>query len=63
MSKAQADPNCNKQVIITTEEYTTQQCPICDNIHHKIGGNEKINIIVAMAVSVVIDAVFDSFKC
>jgi len=41
ISKAQADPTCNKQVVITTEEYTTKQCPICGNVHHKIGGNEK----------------------
>jgi len=37
LSKALADPNKTKDVIITTEEYTTKQCPFCDFVHHKIG--------------------------
>lgn len=39
-AKALADPYETKDVICTTEEYTTKQCPFCDFIHHKIGSNK-----------------------
>ena len=39
-AKALADPYEVKDVICGTEEYTTKQCPFCDFIHHKIGGNK-----------------------
>lgn len=40
LSKALADPNKVKHINITTEEYSTKQCPFCDFIHHKIGGKK-----------------------
>jgi len=39
-AKALADPYEVKDVICSTEEYTTKQCPFCDFIHHNIGGNK-----------------------
>ncbi|KAJ3300409.1 hypothetical protein HK104_000923 [Borealophlyctis nickersoniae] len=39
-AKALADPNDIKDVICTTEEYSTKQCPFCDFVHHKIGSNK-----------------------
>jgi transposase len=39
-AKALADPNEVKDVVCTTEEYTTKQCPFCHFIHHKIGSNK-----------------------
>ncbi|KAJ3017777.1 hypothetical protein HKX48_003392 [Thoreauomyces humboldtii] len=39
-AKALADPYNVKDVICTTEEYTTKQCPYCDFVHHKIGSNK-----------------------
>ncbi|KAJ3300732.1 hypothetical protein HK104_006030 [Borealophlyctis nickersoniae] len=39
-AKALADPNEIKDVICTTEEYSTKQCPFCDFVHHKIGSNK-----------------------
>ena len=38
IAKALADPQKRKRVLITTEEYTTKQCPFCEFVHHKIGG-------------------------
>jgi transposase len=40
IAKAQADPQKVKDIIITTEEYTTKQCPMCDFVHHKIGSKK-----------------------
>ncbi|KAJ3285045.1 hypothetical protein HK104_009664 [Borealophlyctis nickersoniae] len=40
IAKALADPNRKKDVIITTEEYTTKQCPFCGLVNHKIGGKK-----------------------
>ncbi|KAJ3019793.1 hypothetical protein HKX48_001766 [Thoreauomyces humboldtii] len=39
-AKALADPYNVKDVICTTEEYTTKQFPFCDFVHHKIGSNK-----------------------
>ncbi|KAJ3159580.1 hypothetical protein HDU86_001589 [Geranomyces michiganensis] len=39
-AKALADPYKVKDVICTTEEYTTKQCPYCDFVHHKIGSSK-----------------------
>ena len=39
-AKAMADPHQVKDVICTTEEYTTKQCPYCDFVHHKIGSSK-----------------------
>lgn len=40
ISKALADPHEKKEIVCTTEEYTTKQCPYCDFVHHKIGSNK-----------------------
>ncbi|KAJ3278024.1 hypothetical protein HK104_002731 [Borealophlyctis nickersoniae] len=40
VAKAAADPNGIKDVIITTEEYTTKQCPFCGFVNHDIGGSK-----------------------
>ncbi|KAJ3300305.1 hypothetical protein HK104_002124 [Borealophlyctis nickersoniae] len=40
LAKALADPNGKKDVILTTEEYTTKQCPFCDFVNHNIGGSK-----------------------
>ena len=42
-AKALADPLKRKTVVLTTEEYTTKQCPMCDTIHHTIGSSEVFN--------------------
>ena len=39
-AKARADPNGVKDVICTTEEYTTKQCPFCAFVNHNVGGNK-----------------------
>ncbi|KAJ3280678.1 hypothetical protein HK104_000472 [Borealophlyctis nickersoniae] len=40
LAKALADPNGKKDVILTTEEYTTKQCPFCGFVNYKIGGKK-----------------------
>ncbi|KAJ3150307.1 hypothetical protein HDU86_006698, partial [Geranomyces michiganensis] len=39
-AKAMADPYEIKDVICTTEEYTTKQCPFCEFVHHTIGASK-----------------------
>ena len=39
-AKALCDPNKVKDVILTTEEFTTKQCPKCPHLHFTIGGSE-----------------------
>ncbi|KAJ3165311.1 hypothetical protein HDU87_003161, partial [Geranomyces variabilis] len=39
-AKALADPHEVKDVICTTEEYSTKQCPYCEFVHHKIGSSK-----------------------
>jgi transposase len=39
-AKAKSDPTRRKDVLHTTEEYTTKQCPKCHVVHHAIGSNE-----------------------
>ena len=41
LAKALTDPFEIKDIICTTEEYTTKQCPFCDFVHHKIGSNKE----------------------
>ncbi|CAD6944024.1 unnamed protein product [Tilletia controversa] len=40
VAKAQADPNHQKDVLVTSEEYTTKQHPFQRGLHSKIGGSK-----------------------
>jgi transposase len=42
LAKAMADPDHRKDILITTEEFTTKQCPFCPYLYHDIGGSKTL---------------------
>ena len=42
LAKAMADPHHRKDILITTEEFTTKQCPFCPYLYHDIGGSKTL---------------------
>jgi transposase len=45
LARAKADPNRKKDVLITTEEFTSKQCSSCGYIHQDLGGNEHYHCV------------------